>query len=345
MSDIFISYTNADRPGATILVGGLEQQGWSVWWDRAILPGKAWDKVIEEALDNSRCVVVLWSQHSIRSDWVRTEAEEAKGRGILVPVLLDRVNIPLAFRGIHAANLAEWGGQLQSPAFAELVRAVSEVLSYDTSSALRAAAPSNDVTPDIAVAPGAEQGHGRELADSFAPEKPATKIVPAIAAFDGAATVTSTANVALVWLEVSVEGPSLVQVMARALDAIAHVNVEVLALSTTNHSQGFSFLVPDEELGRTVTALESELALELAHGYVKPIMMDKNVGLLAVVGEGLSGRPDLPGRILTAISHEGVNISAIARGPGEPAIAIAVSRGGLERAARAARQECALGPG
>src|SRR6185312_11123964 len=61
--------------------------------------------------------------------------------------------------------------------------------------------------------------------NSFAPEKPGTKIVPAIAAANGARAVTSTAKVALISLEPASAELSGVQVMARAVDAIARVNV------------------------------------------------------------------------------------------------------------------------
>jgi len=130
MSDVFVSYASADRPGVKPLVDALRQQGWSVWWDRTILPGKTWDQVIEAALADARCVIVVWSRDSIQSDWVRTEADEGKRRGILVPALLDEVNIPLAFKRIQAANLVDWSGGLPSAGFDELARAVSEILSH-----------------------------------------------------------------------------------------------------------------------------------------------------------------------------------------------------------------------
>lgn len=129
MSDIFISYASEDRPRIRPLVDALQKQGWSVWWDRTILAGKSFDDVIEAALADARCVIVLWSRHSIVSRWVRTEAEEADRRGILVPALLDQVTIPFAFRRIQAANLTEWQGRLPNAEFDQLVHAVSSVLS------------------------------------------------------------------------------------------------------------------------------------------------------------------------------------------------------------------------
>ena len=129
MTDIFISYASADRPRVKPLVDALQQQGWSVWWDRTILAGKTFDRVIEAALRGSRCVIVLWSQDSIESDWVWTEADEGKQRRILVPAVLDNVVIPFAFRRIQTANLVGWSGALPSDQFDELARAVSDVLS------------------------------------------------------------------------------------------------------------------------------------------------------------------------------------------------------------------------
>ncbi len=129
MHDIFISYASEDRPRVKPLVDALQQKGWSVWWDRTIRAGRTFDRVIEAALDDARCVIVLWSQTSVESDWVRTEAEEAKRRGVLVPALLDEVKIPLEFRRIQAANLVAWSGASPNADFDELALAVSEVLS------------------------------------------------------------------------------------------------------------------------------------------------------------------------------------------------------------------------
>jgi aspartate kinase len=179
--------------------------------------------------------------------------------------------------------------------------------------------------------------------NSFAPEKPGTKIVPQIAVATGTRAVTSMANVALVSLEPGSSEMNGVQLMARALDAVSRADVEVLVLTSSSYRQNFCFLVRADELPRTLRALESELALELTHGYVQPIQVDSSVGLLAAVGEGMQGRPGLAGRIFTAISRVHVNIIAIAQGSSELTIAVVVRREGLEKAVRAVHAECGLG--
>ena len=116
----------------------------------------------------------------------------------------------------------------------------------------------------------------------------------------------------------------------------------MLALTSSSYRQSFCFLVRLEELDTATQAVEATLALELAHGYVKPIGVDRNVGLLAVVGEGMRGFSGVAGRIFTAISREKVNIIAIAQGSSELTISIVVRRDGLDQAVRAVHTECHL---
>ncbi|MET0502417.1 MAG: TIR domain-containing protein [Candidatus Binatia bacterium] len=124
MGDIFISYASADRERARMLADALARQGWSVWWDRTIPPGKEFDQVIEEALDAAKCVVVLWSKTSTASSWVKTEAAEAMRRKILVPALIDDVKIPLEFRRLQAADLSQWQGEDSHPELEKFRRSI-----------------------------------------------------------------------------------------------------------------------------------------------------------------------------------------------------------------------------
>jgi hypothetical protein len=128
MSDIFISYASEDKEKAGLLAKVFEQQGWSVWWDRDIPAGRAFDEVIEEALDAAKCVFVLWSKASVKSDWVKEEASEGNRRKILVPALIEDVNIPLGFKRIQAIRLVNWKGQKPYPEINKLIRDVKEIL-------------------------------------------------------------------------------------------------------------------------------------------------------------------------------------------------------------------------
>jgi hypothetical protein len=128
MADVFISYARTDREKARQLAKLLEEQGLSVWWDREIVPGQRFDEVIEQEIDSARCIVVLWSQESTASSWVKAEAAEGARRNALVPVLVEAVQIPLEFRRIQTANLTHWTGRGPGPELNELLGAVRVTL-------------------------------------------------------------------------------------------------------------------------------------------------------------------------------------------------------------------------
>ena len=179
--------------------------------------------------------------------------------------------------------------------------------------------------------------------NSFAPHKPGTKIVAHLDEPKGARAVTSMSNVALLSMEPANALLSGTRLMARALDALALANVEILVFTSSSYRQSFCFLIRKLDLTAALEALEANLSIELAHGYLKPIEVDENVGLLAVVGEGMRGTPGLAGRVFTAISREEVNIIAIAQGSSELTIGIIVRLDHLNVAVQAVHEECHLG--
>ncbi|HEU4559870.1 MAG TPA: toll/interleukin-1 receptor domain-containing protein [Longimicrobium sp.] len=111
MADIFVGYASEDVDRVRPLVQLMLAQGWSVWWDPKIPIGERFYKVIERELARATCVVVVWSQSSIESDWVQNEAAEGKQRGILVPAVIDDVLIPFEFRRVETAKLHDWDSQ------------------------------------------------------------------------------------------------------------------------------------------------------------------------------------------------------------------------------------------
>jgi TIR domain len=125
MSDIFISYSRVDYAKAEQLADVLKAD-WSVWWDPKILPGESFDDVIREELEKAKAVVVLWSSSSVKSAWVKDEADYALKKGILVPALVEAVEIPFGFRRIEAANLIDWHGDGSNLEYKNLKSAITK---------------------------------------------------------------------------------------------------------------------------------------------------------------------------------------------------------------------------
>lgn len=128
MSDIFLSYAAEDRERAATVARAFGTLGWSVWWDRKIIAGQQFDQAIERELNAARTVVVLWSAHSITSEWVKSESAVAARRGVLVPAMLEAVELPLEFSRRQTADLTGWDGDPAHSGFQTLCEGVAAVL-------------------------------------------------------------------------------------------------------------------------------------------------------------------------------------------------------------------------
>lgn len=127
MSSIFVSYKREDIALAERLVGGLKQEGFVVWWDRKLLGGQEYRRVIASQIQNANVVIVIWTIQSIGSDFVFDEARMAFNLGKLLSLRFDgRVQPPLGFRSKHVIDMGGWSGHIHEPQFLDLVATLRE---------------------------------------------------------------------------------------------------------------------------------------------------------------------------------------------------------------------------
>jgi len=110
MADVFISYAKTDRPLALKLAAMLEAEGWKVWWDTSLAIGDDFRNEIMTELGRARAVIVIWTNASIKSDWVRSEAGRAQADRKLIPVKLEHLtykDLPPPFDVLHTENVSE----------------------------------------------------------------------------------------------------------------------------------------------------------------------------------------------------------------------------------------------
>lgn len=101
MADVFLSYAHEDTDTAERLARLLSKNGLDVWWDRRLFAGDDLNVVIERALKESTCAIVLWSPQSVVSHWVRGEAQVALDLNKLVPIQIAECDLPINFRHLH----------------------------------------------------------------------------------------------------------------------------------------------------------------------------------------------------------------------------------------------------
>lgn len=159
MSHIFLSYSAEDRERVRPLVSLLGDVA-PVWWDQAVRHGENWEIAVETAVEQAACVVVAWTQESVKSRWVRSEAGEGRKRSILIPVLFDDIEPPLAYRHIQTAQLQGWDGDPRHPQAQALKAAVADLMARGATSSQAAPPPElrTPAPPPPSAAPPSRRG-------------------------------------------------------------------------------------------------------------------------------------------------------------------------------------------
>ena len=128
MSDVFLSYSHKDSDFVRDLVKPLQAEGFSVWWDHTIPPGKTWDDVIARGIREAKACIIVWSPNSVISDWVKEEATLAKEGGKYLPIQIADDLPPMGFRRIQAADLRNWNGNAQDPQWRLLITEIANLV-------------------------------------------------------------------------------------------------------------------------------------------------------------------------------------------------------------------------
>ena len=161
------------------------------------------------------------------------------------------------------------------------------------------------------------------IRNSFAPQRPGTKITAKRNSNGGVKALTAIRDVTMV----TVGGPGIVgltDVLARSFAATAATRTNVLFVSQSSSQNDICLVISSDDEKLTVAALRQAFAPEIAEQTVEHVSANGKVAIVAVVGENMRGIPGVAGRIFTALGREGVNIIAIAQGSSEYNISLVI---------------------
>jgi aspartokinase/homoserine dehydrogenase 1 len=170
------------------------------------------------------------------------------------------------------------------------------------------------------------------IRNSFAPEKPGTKITArGNSNGGGVKALTAIRGVTLI----TVGGPGIVgltDVLARSFAATAALRTNVLFVSQSSSQNDICFVIASADEKRTVEALRQAFAPEIAEQTVEHVSSNSGIAVVAVVGENMHGIPGVAGRTFSALGREAINIIAIAQGSSEYNISLVVEADAMQRA-------------
>ncbi|MBL8920942.1 MAG: bifunctional aspartate kinase/homoserine dehydrogenase I [Myxococcaceae bacterium] len=184
------------------------------------------------------------------------------------------------------------------------------------------------------MAPAFERGIPLVIRNTFAPEKPGTRIEKTTDASVPVKGITAFSGLALV----NVEGAGMIGVPGtaeRAFGALKQAGVSVVMISQGSSEHSICSVVQAKEAGAAKQALEEAFRRELDSKLIEAIAITEGIAVLAVVGDGMAGTPGIAARLFTSLSRANINVRAIAQGSSERNISVAIAASDATRALKA----------
>ncbi|HEY2379383.1 MAG TPA: bifunctional aspartate kinase/homoserine dehydrogenase I [Gemmatimonadaceae bacterium] len=293
---------------------------------------------------------VMWPESRARTDaWVAT-------RGSLPKTLVITGFVASTEEGL-AATLGRNGSDFSASIFGTLFdaqeihiwtdvdgvmsanpRLVAEAVTLDTltyEEAIELAYFGAKVIHPSTIATAVERNLPIFIRNTFNPQHPGTRIQASSGSTHQVKGLATIESVALV----NVEGIGMIGVRGiaqRLFGALRDENVSILMISQGSSGNSICFGVTDAQAEQARNVVERAFFAERMHGQIRRIDVTTGCSVLAVVGEGMAGKPGVAAKFFSALGKAGISLRAIAQGSSERNISVAVAAADTQRALRAA---------
>lgn len=174
------------------------------------------------------------------------------------------------------------------------------------------------------------------IKNTFFPEKKGTaigmqEIVPSQSPIKG---ISSIDHVDLVTIQgsgmVGVTGTSM-----RLFTALAGRNINIILITQASSEYSISFAIHPDATQDAEQAIREEFNHEIEIIHSLRILVEKDLSVIAIVGEGMRHTPGISAKLFQAMGRNGINVIAIAQGSSELNVSVVISNHSLRKAMNA----------
>lgn len=127
---------------------------------------------------------------------------------------------------------------------------------------------------------------------------------------------------------ITLEGPGMIGVSGsskRLFEVLSHENINVIFITqaSSEHSICIGILNADSEVAEN--AINKAFEVEILQNKIDPCIVEKNLCIIALVGENMKNHQGLSGRMFSTLGKNNVNIRAIAQGASERNISAVIN--------------------
>lgn len=133
----------------------------------------------------------------------------------------------------------------------------------------------------------------------------------------------------------SLEGTGMVGVPGiskRLFEALSTEKINVILITQASSEYSICVGVDEPFAAKAKEAVDAEFANEIAFKKVDPVYIEKDLSIIALVGENMKNHTGISGKMFGALGRNGINIRAIAQGSSEKNISTVIKTADVKKA-------------
>ena len=177
------------------------------------------------------------------------------------------------------------------------------------------------------------------IKNTFAPQDAGTLIKSeASASADIVRGISSISSLVLL----SLEGSGMVGIPGfskRLFEALANASINVILITQASSEHSICVGIEEQYTAKAKAAVDKAFDYEIKLGLIEPLRIEKNLSIIAIVGDSMKNHTGVSGKMFGALGRNGVNIRAIAQGSSERNISAVISTNDVKKAINILHEE------
>jgi aspartokinase/homoserine dehydrogenase 1 len=134
---------------------------------------------------------------------------------------------------------------------------------------------------------------------------------------------------------ITLEGSGMIGVSGsskRLFEVLSHENINVIFITQASSEHSICIGILNSDAEKAENAINKAFEIEISQNKVDPCIVEKNLCIIALVGENMKNHQGLSGRMFSTLGKNNVNIRAIAQGASERNISAVINERDIKKA-------------
>ena len=125
----------------------------------------------------------------------------------------------------------------------------------------------------------------------------------------------------------------------RLFETLANEQINVILITQSSSEHSICVGIEDAFAEKAKNAIDNEFSFEIERLKVDPLIIEKELAIIALVGDKMKSHPGISGKMFSALGRNGINVRAISQGSSERNISAVISFNNVKKAVNVLHEE------